>query len=255
MSDKIKTPVILCAGSDKRQTYAAEQLTRLGKVYCYGTDGSAKGVTKLERLADMPEPADLLVLPVPCNTGLRIPSSVGALNCCELSERLSECALVAGGKLDPELRGCFEDKGFAVEDYFTREELVLRNCIPTVEGALELALRELDVTVSGLSVLIVGWGRVAKACARLFSAVGAEVSVAARKSAALAEAGCEGYKTLGISQLAGNAPDHRLIINTVPAMVITEEVVRCTDSDCLMIDLASKPGGIDFDACDKLRRR
>ncbi len=255
MSNDIKRPVILCAGSDKRVIFAAEALTKLGRVYCFGTDGGADGVTRLERLSDMPEKAQLLVLPVPCNTGLRIPSAAGALGCRELSEQLSEGALVTGGMMNAGLCSCFEEQGFAVEDYFKREELVLRNCIPTAEGALELALRELDVTVSGLPTLVAGWGRVAKACARLFSAAGAEVSVTARKSTALAEAVSHGHGAFPLGELADNAGSFGLIINTVPATVLTEEVIDRTRGDCLIIDLASKPGGTDFDACSRLGRR
>lgn len=252
MSDIIKRPVILCAGSDKRQVFAAQRLTALGDVYSFGTDDPAEGVTMLSRLQDMPEPAQLLVLPVPCNTGLRIPSASGAVDCRKLAEHLDKNALVTGGVINSGLRSLFESLGFAVEDYFMREELVLKNCVPTAEGALEIALRELDVTVSGLPVLTVGWGRVAKACARLFAAVGADVSVCARKSTALAEAGCEGHRAFDIGELPKRASGFGLVINTVPAPVLTAEIIGCMSSDCLIIDLASKPGGTDFETCSRL---
>ena len=254
MSKEIKRPAILCAGSDRRLVHAAERLSELGEVCCFGMGGTG-AVRRIERLDDMERPADLLVLPVPCNTGLRIPSAAGALGCDELSAHLAEGALVTGGMLNDSLRGCFEEHGFAVEDYFTREELVLKNCIPTAEGTLELALRELPVTVNGLDVLIVGYGRVAAACARLFSAVGARVTVTARRRSALAEAECAGSLAFSLAELADRAADYRLIINTVPAMVIDEKVVGRTRGDCLIIDLASKPGGTAFDACDREGRR
>lgn len=250
MSNDMKRPVILCAGSDKRQVSAAQALARLGRVYCFGTDDSAEGTAMLGRLSDMPEKAQLLVLPVPCNTGLRIPSSAGALDCSELAEHLGSGALVAGGMMNSELRNFFKEQGFDTADYFQNEALVLKNCIPTAEGALEIALRELDVTVSGLPVLIVGWGRVAKACAKLFSAVGAEVSVTARSAAALSEASSQDHGVFPLAELILNAAGFGLIINTVPAMVITAEVADRVSGDCLIIDLASKPGGTDFAACD-----
>ena len=36
-----------------------------------------------------------------------------------------------------------------------------------------------------------------------------------------------------------------IIINTVPHMVLTKERLNYVKKDCLIIDLASKPGGID----------
>ena len=47
--------------------------------------------------------------------------------------------------------------------------------------------------MNGSTVLVIGYGRVAKACAKLFRAVGADVTISARKLSALAEAEGAGY--------------------------------------------------------------
>ena len=43
----------------------------------------------------------------------------------------------------------------------------------------------------------------------------------------------------------------KTIINTVPAPVITESYIRALPADALIIDIASKPGGTDFDAAKR----
>ncbi|MGM9936476.1 MAG: dipicolinate synthase subunit DpsA, partial [Candidatus Ornithomonoglobus sp.] len=43
--------------------------------------------------------------------------------------------------------------------------------------------------------------------------------------------------------------------NTVPALILTGEVLEKVRQDTLIIDLASKPGGIDFDAAAELGLR
>ena len=151
----------------------------------------------------------------------------------------------------------FHSRGFDTADYLLRDELAVRNAVPTAEGMLGIIMTECNETVSGMSIAVTGWGRVAKACTRLFSAVGASVTVFARSLTALSEAesmGC-GCKALHIDRLAEYSGQFRTIVNTVPALVLTEQVIRGTADDCLIIDLASKPGGTDFSACAKLSRR
>lgn len=42
------------------------------------------------------------------------------------------------------------------------------------------------------------------------------------------------------------------MINTVPALLLNREALKQLKPDCLVIDLASKPGGVDFDAAREL---
>ena len=43
-----------------------------------------------------------------------------------------------------------------------------------------------------------------------------------------------------------------LVVNTVPARVLSEKELRDLKPGCLVIDLASKPGGVDFEAATRL---
>lgn len=45
------------------------------------------------------------------------------------------------------------------------------------------------------------------------------------------------------------------MINTVPSLVLGAADLAELPADCLLLDLASKPGGIDFDAAAALGRR
>jgi len=44
----------------------------------------------------------------------------------------------------------------------------------------------------------------------------------------------------------------QIVFNTVPATVLNEDTLAAADDNCLIIDLASKPGGIDFATAKKL---
>ena len=249
-------PVVLCVGGDARSIFACKELCSLGKVYSYGIDGALGDTIVLKSLDDMQAKADILVLPMLSGSGVQIPvCGGGSISCGESAGHLEKGALVVGGRLNTDVIEYFSSLGFDVKDYFTREELVIKNCIPTAEGALEIALRELAVTVNGTKTLIIGYGRVAKACARLFLAVGSQVSVCARKLSQLAQAENNGCETLHLSRLAEGISGFDVVINTVPSLVLTRQVLEGMSKDCLVIDLASKPGGTDFEAAGKLGRK
>ncbi len=252
----MKKRAFLCVGGDSRQTYMSKALCAAGEVYTCGVGYSGGSEIPLASIDDMPQKADVLVLPIMNGEGLEIPGAGGKkIFCTELADKLCHGALVTGGRLSVKQIEYFSALGFDVADYWCREALVIRNCIPTAEGALQIAMTETGITVFGSRVLITGYGRTAKACARLFKAAGAHCSVAARRSAAIADAVSCGLDAFDFNELYGHIPGFDIIINTVPAMIFDRHFLEAVSKDTLIIDLASKPGGVDFDAARELNRR
>lgn len=116
-----------------------------------------------------------------------------------------------------------------------------KNADITARCALRLVCSNLEETLLGLPALVLGWGRIGKCLARHLKNIGAEVSVFARKESDRALLNALGYPSISQEKLADILPDHRVILNTVPAPILsmadTEKL-----SDCLLIDLASIPG-------------
>lgn len=248
--------VFLCVGGDARQTYTARFLAGFGRVYTYGIDDIGENTVPLASLDMLHEKADVLVLPILKSDGLEISSFRGKkIYCSDVSPHLAKNALVTGGMLRRVQIEYFSSLGFDVKDYYKRDELVIRNCIPTAEGALQIAMQELASTIDGSEVLIIGYGRVGKTCAKLFDAVGADTVVTARKLSALAEAQNNGLDAFSLSELYGRIARFEVIINTVPAMILDESLLGAVSKNALVIDLASKPGGVDFEAASRLNRR
>ena len=65
----------------------------------------------------------------------------------------------------------------------------------------------------------------------------------------------EGYGAEQIGGLDGWLCGYDLVVNTVPAPVLGETELKDLRPDCLIIDLASKPGGVDRKAADRLGRQ
>ncbi|MBR0062894.1 MAG: hypothetical protein IJP67_01865 [Oscillospiraceae bacterium] len=128
-------------------------------------------------------------------------------------------------------------KGAKVVDYASDEDYLARNADITAEGAVWLLMGELDRTVSGRSVTIVGSGRIARLLAGKLAALGASVTVACRSGRERAMFSAVGINSVPIENVGG-----AVVINTVPERIIDLDNLK---KGTLLIELASKPGGFD----------
>lgn len=145
-----------------------------------------------------------------------------------------------------------KDAGRKVVRIFERDDIAILNSIPTAEGALKIAIEETDITIHGSEVLVLGFGRVGMTVSRTFQQIGANVSVACRKEADLARIQEMQLTPIPMEQLLEAVGKKQIIINTVPHLILDEQKLVNIDPSALIIDLASKPGGTDFEAADRL---
>ena len=145
-----------------------------------------------------------------------------------------------------------ELKGAKLFDYAARDDFAVLNAVPTAEGALECAMSAYEGTIAGSRALVVGFGRIGKVLARLLKAVGADVTVSARNTTDAAYIRALGYRFVNTEELR-EIRGYDLVFNTVPARIFNEELLKNTDRHTLLTDLASLPGGVDFEAASALR--
>ena len=164
---------ILIAGGDMRQLYCARRLTEKYHAAVIGFDKDNIPVKAAYARED--ERFSCAVLPVPPlnESGMiNTPCCSEGLSPEDVKSMLAPDAVIFAGRADDELRQIFS--GHDVLDYMEREELSLRNAVPTAEGAVQIALEELPVTLSGEKVLIVGMGRIGTALAEILKGFGAD---------------------------------------------------------------------------------
>ncbi len=248
-------PAISILGGDLRQVYLARLLSEDGwKVTTWGLEkGGGDGGAPLDQALE----GDILLLPMPvCRNGmLHLPLTDTELEAERLWARLRYDQLLLGGMTGDLSRRLMADYGLTLLDYYDREETQVANAVPTAEGALQLAMESADRTLHDSRCLIIGYGRIGRLLADRLLALGAEVTVSARKYGDLAwiEAwGCRGVQT---GALTGQLDRFDLIFNTAPALILDGTRLRETREDCVIIDLASAPGGVDLEAAKRLSRR
>lgn len=244
---------IAVIGGDLRQLTLARLLKKEGyHVFLYGFD---KDIA-----VEDPEPepdksfvlnADIIILPVPVTfdgASINSPYAKEPMPIDVFLNGVNPSAVVFGGQIQPNLQKAFEEYGIAYRDYLKREELSVKNAIPTAEGAIEIAMSETYITIHGSKCLVLGYGKIGKILSRMLSGIGAQTFVEARKYADLAMIEGHGYEPLPLDLLKGRIGEFDIIFNTVPALILDDELLAHVKKDTLIIDLASKPGGVDFEA-------
>ncbi len=226
---------------DRRQFWAVEQLRARGcVVLTHGVPGAA----------DWPLPAQLggtLLLPFPSFQGEFLRGKDG-LPVAELLRRIRPGVRVFGGLLGGR-RAAFEAAGAVVSDLYGSEPLTTLNAIPTAEGAIHLAIGNSSITLHGASCLVIGFGRVGRVLAQKLHALSALVTVAARKPADRAMAEAMGLHSQSTDGCGSDWRQYDFIFNTVPAPVLTAQQLGALKSSCILIELASKPGGLQEADC------
>jgi len=153
------------------------------------------------------------------------------------------------GKLLAEMAGrC----GIRLIELLKMDEVAILNSIPSAEGAIQMAMEKLPVTIHGCSAFVLGFGRTGRTLARMLGAIGAKTRVVARNPAHLARIREMGLEPLSYQELPGLVKEAEVIFNTVPALVLTGDVLSCIPPSALIVDLASAPGGTDFKEAERL---
>ena len=245
-------------GGDLRSAYLAGLLAADGyKVITSGFDSTdlPPCVTGCTNPAQAVPLADCVILPLPVTTDgttVNAPFSRMRIPLDQVLNGLSQDQFLVGGKISDVVRKEAECRGLIIADYLDREELAVMNAVPTAEGAIQLAMEELPVTIDGSKCLITGFGRVGRTLSKRLVSLGARVTVAARKFADLAWAKSQGCDTIEMEAHA-KPGDFDVIFNTVPVMLFGKEILKGMEKDTLLIDLASRPGGVDFNAAAELQ--
>ena len=119
--------------------------------------------------------ANVLILPMPAGGGVPL---------ADILDAAEPGALICGGMLDP-AEALLQARGISFYDYAKDEALLLQNAELTAEAALALLLERLPGPLAGSRILLCGFGRIGKLLARKLKALGADVTVSARKVQAL----------------------------------------------------------------------
>ena len=240
-------------GGDLRTIKLAKILAKERNIlYTYGLEKAEelkeiKNIIFCEKLIEAVKMVQVVIGPIPFSSdgiNINMPFSDGKFSIREFMHNLNAKILIAG-TIAPDVYELANDEYIEIVDIMKREELAVLNTIATAEGAIEIAIANTNKILHGSNVLVLGFGRIGKVLARKLAGLSTKVTCAARKEEDLAWIKAYGHKGININQIDKNLSEFDVIINTVPQMILTAEKLGYVKQECLLIDLASNPGGID----------
>ncbi len=247
-------------GGDYRQIKIIKRILEHGHfVKIFGINAPMNDISGAE-ISSSAEKAiqesDIVLLPLPVsrdNINLNLTSSNkkdGVL----LNDIIKSCAknikcLIIGGLIPYEMSKLCDNMEIDVCDYYESEDLQQKNAIPSAEGAIMIAMENTDRIIEGMNVLISGYGRIGKILAHKLKALGAIVTVAARRDETLCEISISGFNAIRITdnnELSKAMGESEVIFNTVPKQIFSKQIIEASANKPLYIEIASSPGGIDI---------
>lgn len=243
-------------GGDMRLRFAAKHLAQNGYRIITWNVPDIQADDKIlisEYIYDAMEDADAIVLPLPCTvdgrtlncaTGGDIPVTIE-----NIISKMNSNSLLIGGRIPENILSSAMNRGIRIFDYFTDEELQIKNAYTTAEAAISIAMSQLLKNIRTATVAVTGYGRISRQLVRLLRSFGAEVTVCARKASDLTLAELEGCHALNIIQdkeINKLICGYDIIFNTVPCRIFDTRFISKLDRNTLLIELASAPGCVDI---------
>jgi dipicolinate synthase subunit A len=240
-------------GGDLRNIKLANQLTDDGNdVNVFGFDkaGFELGIKSCSSLTEAIDDSDIVIGPIPCsndNETINAPFYSDRIYIHDVFKKMTKNQLFLAGRISEKISNMSQIHNVYFIDLLEREEMAVLNAIPTAEGAIQIAMEEMPITIHDSKSLVLGYGRLGKMVSKLLNKLGSEVFVEARKYSDFAWIRSNNYNPIHINEISKYLPDMDLVINTITTIMLSQQMLSAVRKDCLLIDLASKPGGIDFE--------
>ncbi|GAB4072600.1 dipicolinic acid synthetase subunit A [Barrientosiimonas marina] len=254
------TQHVAVIGGDARYLELIRQLQTLPDVsiHLVGFDKLEQGFTGLDQtdFADLEQTMlDAVILPITGTDQDGYVETVFSSQTIRLTHEwfasLNDQTVVFTGITNDYLTNAINKTNLSLISLLNRDDVAIYNSIPTAEGTIMMAIEHTDYTIHASRVIVVGFGRVGNTVANKFAALGAEVSVCAESIMDLARITELGHTAIPFDELHAHTRDCDLLINTVPAQVVTKDAIQYLPPHGIIFDLASKPGGTDFDYAQK----
>ncbi len=241
---------LLVIGGDKRHYMAAGIIKTAGyDIYMYGFERLPCSGFNVTGKTCLPY-ADYVLMPAPYKDDegyIKMPFSDVRITLSEICPHIGAGTCIVFGGEDEESKKLFDTCGLYSFDLLKDEAYAVRNAYITAQAAAMIALKTIEKALSDCSVLICGYGRIGKSLARILKVYNCKITVSARKEKDLEWIKSEGFEAVNTCGISGIIGEKDIIFNTVPFRIIGEKELACVKRGACIIELASKPHGIDMD--------
>ena len=250
--------IISIIGGDMRQIYLANLLfDKVKEVRVFGVN-SVKldaGINRYDNILDAIGGAHIIIGPIPFSTNnTTIKSNLYNKDIYieELFMAMDSSQTLISSNFSENVKKIANEYKINIIDLNEFNEFAILNAIATAEGAICDAIGNSEINLHSSKALVLGFGRCGKILANKLKGMEVKLSVAARKKEDLAFIEAYGYEPLELKQMDAVIDEFDFIFNTIPKLVLDESLLYKLKKDCTIVDIASAPGGVDFETAENL---
>ena len=242
---------IAVLGGDLRQHYLAEYMVKTGHEVsslreaisdCDWILGPMPFSRDGERLYTAPtKPAGI----IPGKSAEILPKESAGITLEELAALLRPGQTLVGGGIPERFSAACAGKQVTVIDLREDEALIRANAALTAEGLLSMLIAQTPFSLTDRRFLILGFGRCGQEIAWLLSGFSAALTAYDHDPKRIGLATLQGFST-------DLSLDYDVIINTIPAQVLTGQQLAQLPPHCMLFDIASAPFGFDLKTAREL---
>lgn len=155
--------------------------------------------------------------------------------------------VVFAGKYDDNII----DMPFKVKiyDYLKFEDITAENAILTAKGIVNEAVHN-SAVIEESRCLVIGYGFCGKALSKELYTLRSNVDIMVRNKTLQKEILDNDFGFVNLNSIKYNTLNkYSYVFNTVPAKVVDRKMLDSFSKNVMIYDIASKPGGVDFDYC------
>lgn len=242
---------IAVLGGDLRQHYLAEYMVKTGHEVsslreaisdCDWILGPMPFSRDGERLYTAPtKPVGIM----PGKSAEILPKESAGITLEELAALLRPGQTLVGGGIPEHFSAACAGKQVTVIDLMEDEALIRANAALTAEGLLSMLIAQTPFSLTNRRFLILGFGRCGQEIAWLLSGFSAALTAYDHDPKRIGLATLQGFST-------DLSLDYDVIINTIPAQVLTGQQLAQLPPHCMLFDIASAPFGFDLKTAREL---
>ncbi len=249
---------IAILGGDIRQAYMVSMFRKANlSVITYGLthpmiqDICVQGTTLKETIAS----SMTLVSAIPFSKdGITIPALTSAsdmtVEC--FTSSVSRGQMLFAGMISSKVKSYCLQNQIKYYDFMEDDCIAIANGIATAEGAIMEAIMKSSGNLHGSKCLVLGFGRCGKTLAVKLKGLDAKVTIAARNEVDLSLASALGFHSIPLNKLKDWIGSYSYIFNSIPALVLDSFLLSKLSKETVIIDIASAPGGLDYQKAKEL---
>ena len=251
---------ITIVGGDLITVKLVQELSKTNKITVFGLEYAeeikeSENIFIANSLKEAVDKNKIIIAPMPLSVKSDYITTVFSkekIKTEEFKSLLHDKILIAGDIWESTTKQ-LEEQNTKYFDVLRNNELKIANSLITAEGVLGIAIQETNISIHGMKVLVLGFGRAGKMVAKVFDAVGAKVSVEARKPEDLAWINAYNYEKIDLKELDNYLGKFDLIVNTIPANILDNEKLKLFKQGSVLINLPSiTETKIDINEANKL---